>query len=215
MSRPTFSDAKESKNTAAFGLVMGGKLKLKGDKKKKRKHREEEEDDDEDDAALLAQLPSYSADPQLGDGKLTSSGVVVMGVGTDFSAALAVGDTLLVTVTDRFRNTQSDEERVVNMVLGKTSLNVAAPFSCDLTSPTSFMFVKKAPDVEALRAAKKEEKRRAKQRKEEDKTVTYKVVVPGSGTWKTWKQVTEKAGTMSRDDMLQRRIDNKSDRHCR
>lgn len=109
--------ASQSKNTKAFGLVTGGKLKLKGDieKPKKRKKRREEAEDDDDPI----ELPDYSADPVVGTGKLTSSGVVIMGNGTDFTKELEIGDSLLVTVVDRFRNTQADESRVVNMVLGK------------------------------------------------------------------------------------------------
>ena len=36
-----------------------------------------------------------------------------------------------------------------------------APFSCDLTSPTAFMLVKRKPDIEALKAARREEKRKS------------------------------------------------------
>ena len=200
--------------------VMGGKLRLKGDKPKKRKKREREEDncDDDDDADLVAlqEQGALQNDPVAGRGKLTTSGVVVMGVDTDFSSELTVGDSLLVTISDRFRNVQSDEVRVVNMVLGKSSLNLEAPFSCDVTNPTSFMLLKKAPNLEALRAARAEEKRRQKKAEEESSMVTYKVLKAGSGTWKTWQTVTEKvsAGT-SREDMLMRRSNEKADRHCK
>ena len=170
--------------------VVGGKLSFKGDKKKKKKR--ERENPSDDDEPL--DVPEHSLDPVAGTGKLTSSGVVVTGVDTDFTAELSVGDTLLVTVVDRFRNTQSDESRVVNMVLGRTSLNVQGPFTCDLTSPTAFMFVRKAPDVEALRAARDARKRQERRLAEESSSVTYKVVVPGSGTWKKWKTVTETGG---------------------
>ena len=135
----------------------------------------------------------------------------------DFAAELQVGDSLLVTVVDRFRNTRLDESRVVNMVLGKTSLNLEAPFSCDLTAPSQFMFVKRAPDVEALRAAAKEEKKRARHAKEESQTVTYKTYKQGGGgMWKTWQVVTEKVGAgVTREDMLVRRQSEKADRHCK
>ena len=150
-------------------------LRFKGDppKKKKRKERSEggKASDDEDDS----QIADYSSDPVSGTGAVMSSGVVVMGLDTDFNKELEVGDTLLITVSDRFRNTSTDEARVVNMVLGKTSLNVNAPFSCDITSATPYMFVKKQPDVEKLRAAKREKKRKEKERVEESKQVSYKV----------------------------------------
>jgi hypothetical protein len=202
--------------------VVGGRLKLKGDKPKKSKKKKrdrdgaDDDDDDRDDDDLAALAASASTDPVAGEGKLTTSGVVVMGIGTDFAGALAVGDSLHVTVSDRFRNTQEDETRVVNMVLGKTSLNLHAPFSCDLTSPTSFMIIKRAPDLDALRAARAAERKRAKRAEEEASLVTYKTIKPGSGTWKTWQVVTEKvdAGT-TREDMLRRRESEKADRYCK
>ena len=159
-------------------------LRFKGDPPKKKKRKAEGGaggGDDDEDEALAAAAAEYSSDPVSGAGTLMSSGVVVMGTDTDFTKELEVGDTLLVTVTDRFRNTVSDEARVVNMVLSKGSLNVNAPFSCDITSASSFMFVKKKPDLEALKAARREKKKLAKQSEEESKTVSYKVVVAGSG----------------------------------
>jgi nucleoid-associated protein YgaU len=186
-----------------------GKLTFKGDKpKKKRRERQAAaDDDDDDDFDLPADL---SADPLPGEGKLTTSGVVVMGASTDFASQLSVGDSLLVTVSDRFRNTQTDEARAVNMVLGRTSLNIEAPFTCDVTVPTAFLILKKAPDVEALRAKRREEKRRQRQLEEEAQLVTYKRLKQGSGTWKTWETVTERvaAGT-SREEMLSRRVNEK------
>ena len=54
------------------------------------------------------------------------------------------------------------------------------------------------------------------QAEEEASTMTYKVVKPGSGTWKTWETVTEKVGAgVSREEMLRKRQSEKSDRHCR
>ena len=76
-----------------------------------------------------------------------------MGHGTAFDRELSVGDSLLVTVTDRYRNTTVDESRVVNMVLGKGSLNLTQPFSCDVSAPISFMFVRCAPPLAAQHAA--------------------------------------------------------------
>jgi hypothetical protein len=136
-----------------------GKLSFKGDKPKKKKREREapEEANDDEDLEALAQ---ESNEPLPGEGKLTSSGVVVMGHDSNFTAQLAVGDSLLVTVSDKFRNTQEEETRVVNMVLGRTSLNLEAPFSCDLTAPTAFLVLKRAPDIEALKAARSAAARR-------------------------------------------------------
>ncbi len=136
-----------SKHEKSFGLVLGGKLSLKGveeglekkKKKKKRKHREEGADGGSDDEFVA---PEWSDTPLPGAGKLTTSGVVVMGHGTRFDAELSIGDTLLVTVTDRYRNTSMDEARVINMVLGKGAINLEQPFSCDVSSPAAFLYVR-------------------------------------------------------------------------
>eukprot|EP00965_Chrysotila_dentata_P207801 6184339-Pleurochrysis_carterae.AAC.2 len=119
----------QSKHSASFGLVMGGKLKLKGEKKKegKRKRRAEVTEGSDADAAgaddeELQMMSSISSDPVPGSGKLATSGVVVMGLDTDFTKEITVGDTLLVTVVDKYRNTEAQESRVVNMVLGKSAL---------------------------------------------------------------------------------------------
>ena len=118
-----------SKHTASMGLVVGGKLKLKGDKDKRRKKRDmagmPEADDADADAKGEAEADAaaleYSADPVAGAGKLTTSGVVVMGQDTDFVKELSVGDTILVTVVDRFRGSSTNESRRVNMVLGRSA----------------------------------------------------------------------------------------------
>ena len=101
------------------------------------------------------------------------------------------------------------------MVLGKNSLGVNAPFSCDLTSATPFMVVKKKPDFAALRAARRAKQKSAKEAVEGSKTVTYKKVIASSGTFKKWETVTETGVSMSREDMLNVRAKHKTDRHCR
>eukprot|EP00965_Chrysotila_dentata_P207802 6184339-Pleurochrysis_carterae.AAC.3 len=100
--------------------------------------------------------------------------------------------------------------------LAAASLNLAAPFSCDITSPVVFLIIKKAPDLSALRRAREEERKRSKQAAKEAKEVTYKVVKQGSGTWKKWETVTERvSGSLSREDMLQKRVEMKADRFCK
>ena len=102
-------------------------LRFKGDKPKKPKKKRERQDDDEVRDEDLEIPADYTPDPIPGMGKLTSSGVVIMGYETDFPSQIQVGDTLLVTVSDRFRNTTTDETRVVNMVLGKSARFRAMP----------------------------------------------------------------------------------------
>jgi len=204
--------------SSSFGLVVGGKLSFKGDKeKKKKKKRGRDGHDDEIPESELA-LPDNQPTEVPGVGRLTTSGVVVMGVDTDFVAQVAVGDSLFVSVSDRFRNLQTDEVRVVNMVLGKASLNITAPFTCDITTPSVFLVHKKAPDLEALRAAKCEERKRQRQAEEDGEMLTYQKLKPsqGAGTWKTLQTVTERVGPgVSREDMLRRREKEKADRFCK
>ena len=69
----------------------------------------DDDGDDDEDLALQAAVSAAAAGPAPGKGRLTTSGVVVMGVDTDFSAEIKVGDSLLVTVSDRFRNMTTDE----------------------------------------------------------------------------------------------------------
>ena len=202
-------------------LSVGGKLSFKGDKekKKKKKKRDRDREDDNDDLpdselTLQSEMPAELP----GQGKLTTSGVVVMGFDTSFEAQIAVGDSLLVNVSDRFRNVQTDEVRVVNMVLGKSSLNIAQPFSCDVTAPTVFLVQKKKPDLEALRAAKREERKKQRQEEKEGSMLTYQKLKPaqGAGTWKTWQTVTEKLDpSVTREDMIRRKEKEKSDRFCK
>lgn len=112
---------------------------------------------------------------------------------------------------------QFDETRRINMVLGKTSLNLEAPFSCDVVAPSVFMIIRRAPDKEALRAARKAERKQAKAEADEARYVTYKKYKEGTNsTWKSWTTVTERVekGT-TREDMLQRRASEKSDRFCK
>ena len=191
-------------------------LRFKGEApKKKRKERSMmPSGEDDEEADLAAAEAEYSADPISATGAITSSGVVVSGMDTEFSKELEVGDTILATVSDRFRQTTSDEARVINMVLGKHSLGVNAPFSCDLTSATPFMVVKKKPDLEVLRAARRAKQKSAKEAVEGTKTVTYKKVIASSGTFKKWETVTETGSSMSREDMLNVRAKYKADRHC-
>jgi len=213
------ASSSDSKHTASFGLVLGGKLKLKGDKKSKKKRKERPEPDGAEGASDDEdfELPEYSADPVVGSGKLTTSGVVVMGLDSDFAGELGVGDTLLVTVVDTYRNSETQESRLVNMVLGKTSLNLEAPFTCDITRPTLYMVVKKAPDLTAIKAARAEERRRAKRVMAESKEVTYSVLKPGQNAGASkWMTVTEKVKVgMSREEMLFKRVEKKADRFCK
>ena len=198
-------------------MPIGGKLHFKGVTKKSRKKKMREAEQPPS-TATSSQLsaPSRSLDPFGGTGKIKTSGVVVMGDDTDFASEIKVGDSIVASVVDRFRNTETSEERRVNMVLGKTSINIEAPFSCDLVQLTSFFVQPKPPDAEQIRAAEEEKRRQSEEDKLSSSILTYKVLRnPGQGPWSSWKTVTERVEGMTREDMLDIRAKNKADRYCK
>ena len=70
--------------------------------------------------------------------------------------------------------------------------------------------------ADAIRAARAEERKKARREVQDAKEVTYKVLKADSGPWKVWKTVTEKVdGGMTREEMLERRAREKADRHCK
>lgn len=213
--------------SSSFDLAIGGRLKLKGDdderkkkKKKKRKHQS-----DADDQPIDAPIPAPSEGPEAsaltpvpGTGTVQTSGTIVMGADTRFSRELTVGDSLCVTIIDRFRNTTADEAREVTMVIGDSSANLAAPFSCDVTSPSAFAVAKAVPDAAAAAAAAAAERkrRRAEERAAAEGTVEYEVVKEANLPWKTTVKVTERLGAgRTREDVLDYRCTKKSDKFCK
>lgn len=140
-----------------------GKLVFKGEKVKKKKHKTKHEHDqvevvreavqtslsdqvlNESKKSLHTTASSSSStitsSPQIenGIGQITTSGTVVMGHGTSFMNSLSVGDALLVQVD----HNHPQEMRVITMCLSNTSINLSSPFSRNLTTPTSFQYIRK------------------------------------------------------------------------
>jgi len=125
-----------------------GALVFKGEsikkKKKKSKHGKKETDPvpvptSEASSRKPAPAPASSAaaaPPQLlqGTGQITTSGTVVMGVGTRFTKEIAVGDALVV----------GEEMRVVTMRLSDVSLNLSSGFQKkNYATPVSFRYIRK------------------------------------------------------------------------
>ena len=70
--------------------------------------------------------------------------------------------------------------------------------------------------MEALRAERDAKKARAARADQAAKEVTYKVYKDSTGTWNSWKTVTERvAEGVTREDMLDKRCKMKSDHHCK
>lgn len=216
---------------SAFDLAIGGRLKLKGDEdrpKKKKKKRPKEDDataagpdvDDDQTAAAAADAPVQQLD---GTGMLQTSGTIVMGRETRFTKELAVDDTLVVIVVDRFRGTSEEEARRVRMVVGDTSASLEAPFSCDVTERTTFRIHKAKPSPELMAqalAASAAERKRQRRDESRGELVTYEKL-KGQGTaassvWKTTEKVTERLGPgRTREDVLDYRCKQKSDKFCK
>lgn len=129
-----------------FAHAIGGRLRLKGEdgvKKKKKKTRRVKEHIEK---KANDEVPQTRVILEDGDGLVQSSSTVLMGTDTRFRSQLAIGDVILVTVVDHYEETTAEEEREVRMVVGDTSCNLSAPFSCDVTDPTPFRVRKVVTD---------------------------------------------------------------------
>ena len=79
---------------------------------------------------------------QVGKGKITTSGTVVMGQNTIFEKQLAAGDALLVRIPGN-KAGEEEEMRVITMRLSNTSCNLSSGFTTSIKVPTSFRYIKK------------------------------------------------------------------------
>uniref|UniRef100_A0A7S4MEV0 Uncharacterized protein n=1 Tax=Odontella aurita TaxID=265563 RepID=A0A7S4MEV0_9STRA len=156
-----------------------------------------------------------------GRGRITTSGTVLTGHGTDLKSALRSGDAIIVTMNGR------DEMRVITMVLSGISGAVSTPFTSDLKSPTQFRFIRKPRDHQ--REKNERERIAALDREEGEKQAfgTYgsSAAARKSGvTEMVYRERTEHGsyrirreeinGEASRSDLLNKRSKKKSDKYC-
>jgi len=148
-----------------------------------------------------------------GRGLISTSGTVISGHGTAFSAHLRGGDAIIVRINNR------EEMRVITMVLSKISISISTAFSEDIKTPTPFQYISKPRDV------KKESATRARQALEEKETVErHAMGTYGNKGEMIYREKTEHGGyrirrenattEMSRSDLLKYRSGKKSDKFC-
>lgn len=178
-----------------------------------------EEGNDGGSGAEEGEAPLLQA--KAGSGRITSSGQVVTGYETEFLQELRVNDALIIT----HPSTLMEETRIVKMIVSNKGLSLSSPFSTDLITTTRFRYIHPPEeDEEGGREAREEERRRQEKAGEEEKAFgTYggaggsKLVyrVKKAGTYGGYRIVTEDTGaSLSRTELLERRLQHKSDRHA-
>ena len=214
-----------------YGSFRGGSLNLKGGMMMKKKKRKKEEGKEArgtpDSAAASASAAAEGAGGEddvelqvlVGSGRISSSGTTVHGhEQTRFMVELSVGDALII----KHPTTHCDETRIVKMVLSDLSISISSPFSSDLSTTTTFRYIKAPKDEQP--AADAREQKRAKHAKEEKSA--FGTYASEGGTKFVYR--TKKGGVMggyyvveenldaaaTRETLLEKRCKMKADRHC-
>ena len=158
------------------------------------------------------QLPTI----QVGRGKITTSGTVVMGHDTLFEKQLSAGDALLVRVP----GAEEEEMRVITMRLSNQSCNLSSGFSQSLKTPTSFRYIKKPRNAAKERNEKLAKAEVAEREKEmhafggtyaSSSEVVYREKTE-TGSYRIKREQTDNA--KSRGELLQLRAKKSSDKYC-
>lgn len=207
-----------------------GQLVFKGEqpKKKKKKAKYKTSDEVADDAAPFTQatamtdsarlstdsmVASSQAVPciQKGLGKITTSGTVVTGHGTQFNRQLNVGDAMLVMIDGQ------QQMRVITIRLSDTSINLSSAFSPDLKHPSDFSFIPKPrstkgpSDLSSSQGELKQEEQAAFGTFASNRELVYQEKTE-HGSYRIKKQ--QLAGEATRSDLLAMRAKKKSDKYC-
>ncbi|GKY90911.1 hypothetical protein MPSEU_000065100 [Mayamaea pseudoterrestris] len=155
--------------------------------------------------------PPSTPTVQKGIGKITTSGTVVTGHGTQFTRQLNVGDAMLVTQQGQ------QEMRVVTMRLSDTSINLSSVLSNDVKHPSDFEFIVKPRAAASLSKQSnndnilKQEEQAAFGTFSSHKELIYHEKTE-HGSYRIKKQTVE--GDVTRSDLLQMRAKRKSDKYC-
>ena len=223
-----------------------GKLIFKGDnpkklKKKKKKDKHEKNHVEKSSAitsettlhpnhiisstsnvAMISPKNEDRKQPQIkvGKGKITSSGTVLTGHGTNFMSTLQPGDAIILMIGKK------EQMRIITMRLSDTSAAISTPFSESIKSPASYSYVCKPRDQ------KKEAKKQMDKAKADSEELnrsafgTYASTDAGNadtnymvfrertelGNYRIRKEAVE--GDVSRTSLLEMRTTKKSDRYC-
>lgn len=147
-----------------------GALVFKGDKPKKKKKKSKHKHESSESVAIEPEIQggvvptaattsssqstatttlteSEKKQPQIqqGIGKLTTSGTVVTGIGTQFKK-LQVGDALMI----------DGQLRVITMRLSDTSINLSSALSNNIKVPIEFQYIRKPSDGSSQRKRERE-----------------------------------------------------------
>jgi hypothetical protein len=158
---------------------------------------------------------------QKGEGLISSSGTVLMGLDTQFNSTLNPGDAILVSVpTNKHDGNSSirEEMRIITMRLSETSASISSAFSTDLKTPVPFLYIAKPRNRRKDRIEKHKKDRSTKEEIERSAFGTYQ------GNQFVYRERTETGGyrirredlggNATRSDLLSMRTQKKSDKHC-
>lgn len=163
-----------------------------------------------------------------GQGKITSSATVIMGIDTKFNSCINVGDAIIVHVPTNSENDDNqtrEEMRIITIRLSDTSASISSSFSQDLKIPTSFQYISKPKNLQKERDEKEKSDRLAKEEVDRNAFGTYKSSgSSGGGQELVYRERTEHGSyrirrevvddKVSRSDLLDMRLQKKSDKFC-
>ena len=175
--------------------------------------------------SVSASAPASIEQPKIrkGEGNITSSGTVLMGIDTKFNSCLNVGDAILVKVEANDGTSAREEMRVITMRLSDISASVSSSFSHDLKIPTPFQYIAKPKNVQKERDEREKKERMNKEEIDRSAFGTYR---SGDGQRKelVYREVTEHGSyrirretvdsNTTRSDLLGMRLQKKSDKFC-
>jgi len=166
---------------------------------------------------------------KIGEGKITSSGTVLMGFDTNFSSTLHSGDAIIVMVpasSSSSSNECIEEMRVITMSLSNNSAAVSSAFSHDLKTPTGFQYISKPRNVTKERL---DRERRQNSEKEETERCAFGIYKstegPGQqeviyrertehGSYRYRRELIRGGDRVDRTDLLNMRAKKKADKYC-
>ena len=206
--------------------VIRGKLKLKS-KFAKKIQREKQlllrkvEKQQEKKERLMSEIPDVSLDvgtktltftPQPASGRILTTGRIVMGQDTKFTAELEAGDEIIAMIDPvNFKK----ESRVISMITSDRSLSLKEAFSKNLISYCQFEFKKQDKVVDGDQSI--DQKYREKILNFKKKIVKPKSFVEyrvKKGMWGYKKARVEVDRELTREEMLNMRVKAKKDKWC-
>ena len=161
---------------------------------------------------------------QVGKGKITTSGTVVMGHNTIFEKQLSAGDALLVRIPGNEAGGGEEEMRVITMRLSNTSCNLSSGFTTSIKVPTSFRYIKKTKNPSKKKQDKLAKAKLSQHEREmhafggtyaSNTEIVYREKTE-TGSYRIKRESGGDSGgtTRSRGELLQLRSKKSSDKYC-